>query len=101
MKIIKGDIHKEILKLPKDSYNLLYTNPPYNKLTKAKWDKILDWDFLFNEIFRVLKENGVCVLHSTQKFTVQLCSSGIKYFKYKYIWIKNNSTNFLLCKKQF
>jgi len=100
MELIEGDIHKVIKTLPSNTYDLLYTNPPFNSLTGAKWDKVLNWDELWDDIWRVLKPNGVVVLHSTQRFTIELASSQIKYFKYKYVWKKNNSTNFLVAKYQ-
>lgn len=100
MNLIEGDIHEVIKTLPSNKYDLLYTDPPFNSLTGAKWDKVLKWDELWDDIWRVLKPNGVVVLHSTQRFTIQLASSQIKHFKYKYVWKKNNSTNFLVAKYQ-
>tara|TARA_R110000823_G_C15897631_1_gene496635 strand:- start:62 stop:760 length:699 start_codon:yes stop_codon:yes gene_type:complete len=100
MELIEGDIHKVIKTLPTNTYDILYTNPPFNSLTGAKWDKVLKWDELWSDIWRVLKPNGVVILHSTQRFTIELASSQIKNFKYKYTWKKNNSTNFLVAKYQ-
>ena len=100
MKIIKGDIHKVIKELPSNEYDLLYTNPPFNGLTKASWDKILNWNELWEDIWRVMKPNGVVILHSTQRFTIELCGSCLNHFKYKMVWKKNNSTGFLSSKYQ-
>jgi len=100
MFLIQGDIHKIIKELPDNTYNLLYTNPPFNSLTGAKWDKVLHWDELWDDIWRIMKPNGIVILHSSQRFTIELCASDIKNFKYKYIWRKERATNFLLCKFQ-
>ena len=100
MELIQGDIHEVIKSLPSNKYDLLYTDPPFNSLTGAKWDKVLNWEDLWEDIWRVLKPNGVVVLHSTQRFTIQLCASQIKHFKYKYTWKKNIATNFLCTKYQ-
>tara|TARA_R100001369_G_scaffold44540_1_gene70654 strand:- start:1059 stop:1760 length:702 start_codon:yes stop_codon:yes gene_type:complete len=100
MELIEGDIHDIIKTLPSNKYDLLYTNPPFNSLTRAKWDNVLNWEELWEDIWRVLKPNGVVVLHATQRFTIELASTQIKYFKYKYVWKKSNSTNFLCSKYQ-
>lgn len=97
MEIIKGDIHKEILNIKTDSINLIYTNPPYNT-TENKWDKKLDWVFLFKEMWRVLKPNGVILLHCSIPFTYELIS--VEKPKYHYIWIKDKPTHFFHAKKQ-
>ena len=99
MKIIKGDIHQEIKKLETNKYDLLYTNPPY-AITKCEWDKPLDWNILWIEIWRVMKPNGIVILHSSMPFTYDLIKSQKLNPKYHYIWIKNKATNMLSCKYQ-
>tara|TARA_R110000751_G_scaffold43398_3_gene100221 strand:- start:2450 stop:3169 length:720 start_codon:yes stop_codon:yes gene_type:complete len=99
MVIIKGDIHKVIKTLESNSIDLLYVNPPF-AMTGAEWDKALDWNVLWTDIWRVVKNNGAVVIHSTQRFTMLLASSQLKNFRYKYTWVKNTNTNFFLCKKQ-
>jgi len=94
---IEGDCHKEILKLEDNSVDLIYTSPPYGT-TCAKWDKPLNWNIMFPELWRVLKPNGNIILHSAMPFTYEL----LKYEtpKYHYCWKKNNSTNFFKAKIQ-
>ena len=98
MNIITGDIHDVIKNLPSNTFDLLYTDPPFS-MTKASWDKDLRWNELWTDIWRVLKPKGIVVLHSTQRFTIRLCSSQLKYFRYKWIWEKNRVTNFFIAKK--
>ena len=95
--IVKGDIHDIIKTIPDNSIDFIYTDPPF-KITKAKWDKSLNWTLLFPEMWRILKSNGVIALYSSIPFTYEL----IKYEKpkYHYIWNKNNSTGFLTAKYQ-
>jgi len=97
MNIITGDIHDEILKLDNNSFDLIYTNPPYGS-TENKWDKKLDWQFLFKEMYRVLKPHGKIILHCSIPFTYDLIK--IEKPKYHYIWIKEQATNFFHAKKQ-
>ena len=84
---IKGDIHEVIKTLETDSIDFIYTDPPFNSQTKAKWDTNLKWDLLFTEMWRVLKPNGIIALHSAIPFTYDL----LKYEKpkYNYSWKKN------------
>jgi site-specific DNA-methyltransferase (adenine-specific) len=95
---IKGDIHEVIKTLEKNSINFIYTDPPFNSQTKAKWDTILRWDELFPEMWRVLKPNGIIALHSAIPFTYELLQ--YQKPKYNYSWLKNNSTGFLSVKYQ-
>jgi len=94
---IEGDIHDVIKSISPNSIDLIYTDPPF-QITKASWDKGLNWAELFPEMWRVLKPNGIIVLYSSMPFTYEL----LKYEKpkYHYSWIKNNSTGHLTCKYQ-
>jgi DNA modification methylase len=97
-RIIQGDNLEVIKKIETGIVDLLYSNPPFG-ITNAEWDIKLDWDALWPEIWRVLKPNGVVVLHSSMPFTFDLVNSQRKYFKYNYVWIKNIATNFFGAKK--
>ena len=90
LKYIHGDIHDVIKTLETNSIDFIYTDPPFNGQTKAKWDSTLRWDELFVEMWRVLKPNGIIALHSAIPFSYEL----LKYEKpkYNYNWSKNNST---------
>tara|TARA_R110002096_G_scaffold435323_1_gene660207 strand:- start:27 stop:728 length:702 start_codon:yes stop_codon:yes gene_type:complete len=97
VKYIENDIHNEILNIEDNSFDLIYTSPPYG-ITEAEWDKPLEWDMLFPQMWRILKPKGIIVLHSSMPFTYEL----LKYEKprYHYIWKKNKATNFLKAKLQ-
>lgn len=94
---IENDIHEEILNIQDNTIDLIYTSPPYG-ITEAEWDKPLKWDILFPEMWRVLKPNGIIVLHSSMPFTYEL----LKYEtpRYHYTWLKNRKTNFFKAKLQ-
>jgi len=93
----RADIHSKIKDIKDNTIDLIYTSPPY-AITKNKWDKPLDWDMLFKEMWRVLKPTGIIVLYASCPFTYEL----LKYEKpkYHYSWIKNNSTGFFKAKQQ-
>ena len=94
---IEEDIHTAIKNIDDNTFNLIYTSPPYG-ITNAKWDTALNWAELFPEMWRVLKPDGIIVLHSSMPFTYEL----LKYEtpKYHYSWKKNNSTGFFQAKLQ-
>ena len=99
MKYIEGDIHDVIKTIPDDSIDLIYTSPPY-AITNAEWDQPLKWDEMFPEIWRVLKKDGVCVLHASMPFSYELIKHSNPFPKYNYIWKKDNSTGFFSAKYQ-
>ena len=94
---VENDIHEEILNIQDNTIDLIYTSPPYG-ITEAEWDKPLKWDILFPEMWRVLKPNGIIVLHASMPFTYEL----LKYEtpRYHYTWLKNRKTNFFKSKEQ-
>jgi len=102
-KYICGDIHNVIKTLKTNSIDFIYTDPPFN-ITKCGWDKKIDWENLFPQMWRVLKPKGVIVLYASMPFTYDLLQIPFKYKyykpKYHYTWIKNNSTGFFSAKYQ-
>lgn len=102
MEIIQGDIHEVIKTLETNSIDICYTDPPFafgkKKHTECEWDLPLRWEELFKEMWRVLKPNGVIILHCSMPFTYHLIQTETP--KYHYTWIKDRSTNFFHAKSQ-
>tara|TARA_R110001606_G_C15155890_1_gene626365 strand:- start:84 stop:737 length:654 start_codon:yes stop_codon:yes gene_type:complete len=94
---IEGDIHDVIKTLETNTIDLIYTNPPYGT-TENEWDKALNWEELWKDIWRILKPNGVVVIHASKPFSYKLIQSQTP--KYNYNWIKTKPTNFFHAKKQ-
>ncbi len=97
IKYFCADIHQKIKDIDTDSIDFIYTSPPYGT-TQNKWDKSLNWEYMFQEIWRVLKPNGIIVLYASCPFTYELLQ--YEKPKYHYSWIKNNSTGFFNSKQQ-
>lgn len=72
---------------------------PYGT-TQNKWDSVIDLKKLWEQYTRIIKSNGAIVLTSQGLFTARLIMSNEEWFKYKIVWIKSKSTNFLNAKKQ-
>ncbi|NLH56575.1 MAG: site-specific DNA-methyltransferase [Rikenellaceae bacterium] len=75
------------------SIDAIICDLPYGT-TQNKWDSVLPLDKLWNEYNRLLKENGVIVLFSSQPFTSALVMSNPKNYKHEWIWQKDKGSNF-------
>jgi len=90
----------EIMKqLPDNSIDMVLCDLPYGT-TQNKWDSVIPLDELWKQYRRVVKDNGAIVLTSQGMFTAELMLSNPSMFKYKWVWEKSKSTNFLNAKKQ-
>jgi site-specific DNA-methyltransferase (adenine-specific) len=80
--------------------HLIYCDLPF-KMTQNRWDNIIPLEWMWSEFNRILKPNGVIVLHAMEMFSTLLMSTNPKQYKYKWFWKKGNKpTGFLNAKKQ-
>lgn len=98
-KVIQGDCLQVMKSIPDKSVDMILCDLPYGT-TQNKWDSVIDLKKLWAEYERVVKDNGAIVLTAQGIFTAKLVLSNEKLFKYKIVWIKSKSTNFLNAKKQ-
>ena len=94
-----GDCLELMKNIPDQSIDLILCDLPYGT-TRNKWDIIIDFEKLWAEYNRIIKNNGVIVLFGNEPFTSKLILSNIKNFKYKLTWVKDSCTNFLNSKHQ-
>ena len=97
--IIEGDCMEEMKKIPDHSIDMVLCDLPYG-ITQNDWDCYLPLDELWKEYKRIVKKDGAIVLTSSGVFTARLIMSNPKMYKYKWVWEKSKSTNFLNAKKQ-
>lgn len=81
------------------SIDLILCDLPYGT-TASKWDKVISFTKLWSEYMRIIKDEGVIALTANASFTNKLINSNEKYYKYKWIWIKNTKTNFVNAKNR-
>jgi len=98
-KVIQGDCLEVMSEIPANSIDMVLCDLPYGT-TQNKWDSVIDLDKLWKQYNRIVKKNGAIILTSQGVFTAKLILSNEKDFKYKIVWIKSKSTNFLNAKKQ-
>lgn len=97
--VIEADCLKVLPNIPDKSIDMILCDLPYGT-TQNKWDSVIDLKKLWREYMRVIKDNGAIVLTAQGIFTAKLILSNEEWFKYKIVWIKSKSTNFLNAKKQ-
>jgi site-specific DNA-methyltransferase (adenine-specific) len=83
--------------LEKGSVDLVLTDPPYGT-TACKWDNIIPFEPMWEQIWRVLKPNGACVLFGSEPFSSKLRMSQLAYFKYDWVWRKSRAVGFVNAK---
>ena len=92
--LFQGDCLEVMKGIPDGSIDLVLTDPPYGT-TQNKWDSVIDLERMWEQVWRVLKLNGACVLFCSQPFTTLLVSSQIKNYRQSLVWEKNKSTGHL------
>lgn len=97
--LFQGDCLRILPTLPANSVDLVLCDLPYGT-TQNRWDSVIDLPRLWKEYRRILKPGGTAVLTSQGIFTAKLILSNEEWFKYKIVWEKSKSTNFLNAKKQ-
>ena len=92
--LVEDDCLNAMRDIPERSIDMVLCDLPYGT-TQNKWDSVIDLEQLWAQYWRVVKPNGVVVLTSQGLFTAKLILSQEKWFKYKIVWVKSKSTNFL------
>jgi site-specific DNA-methyltransferase (adenine-specific) len=85
--------------IPDGSVDAIITDPPYGT-TACKWDSVIDFEPMWEQLNRIIKPNGAIVLFGSEPFSSALRMSNIKNYKYDWIWKKERLTNPLMVKKQ-
>jgi len=87
IKLYKGDCLEVMKGIETGSIDAIITDPPYGT-TACKWDSVIDFDLMWEQLNRIIKPNGAIVLFGSEPFSSALRMSNIKNFKYDWIWEK-------------
>lgn len=94
-KIYLGDCLEIMRGIEDQSVDCIITDLPYNT-TASPFDKLpIDLGKLWEQYKRIIKPNRAIVLFGQQPFTTRLISSNFEWWKYNWVWEKDNATNFL------
>jgi DNA modification methylase len=99
IELLNGDCLELMKLIPDKSIDAIITDPPYGT-TACKWDSIIDFKLMWQQLNRIIKPNGVIVLFSGEPFTSTLICSNIENFKYRLNWNKMQGSGFLNSKKR-
>ena len=94
-----GDCLEVMKDIPDGSVDAIITDPPYGT-TACKWDSVIDFELMWEQLNRIIKLNGAIVLFGSEPFSSALRMSNIKNYKYDWIWDKNKPTGMLNAKRQ-
>ncbi len=94
--IYEGDCLELMKDIEERSVDLILADLPY-QITQNTWDTIIPSDQLWSNYKRILKRSGVIVLSASGKFVRTLWNSCPEWYRYEWIWEKNNATGFLNC----
>ena len=92
--LLLGDCLERMKEIPDGSVDLILTDPPY-ATTKNKWDSIIPFEPMWEQLKRIIKPKGVIVLFAQTPFDKILGASNIDMLKYEWIWVKNRPTGHL------
>jgi len=97
--LFKGDCLEVMKSIPDGSIDAIITDPPYGT-TACKWDSVIPFDLMWDQLNRIIKPNGAIVLFGSEPFSSALRMSNIKNYKYDWKWKKNIPSGFQLAKIQ-
>ena len=92
-----GDCLEVMKTIEDNSIDAIITDPPYGT-TACKWDSVIDFELMWEQLNRIIKPNGAIVLFGSEPFSSALRMSNIKNYKYDWIWVKSTSAGFIHAK---
>jgi DNA modification methylase len=98
VKLYQGDCLKIMASIPDHSVDMVLADPPYGT-TQCKWDSVIPFDLMWDQLKRITKNNGAIVMTAMQPFTSALVMSNVKMFKYDWVWKKQKGTGHLNASK--
>ena len=95
----QGDCLEVMKTIPDGSIDAIITDPPYGT-TACKWDSVIPFEPMWEQLNRIIKPNGAIVLFGSEPFSSALRMSNIKNYKYDWKWLKSRTTGFQMVKKR-
>ena len=89
-----GDCLELMKDIPDGSIDMILCDLKYGT-KKNKWDSVIQFELLWEQYNRIIKDNGAIVLFSQMPFTVDLVASNYKDFRYEWIWEKLSASGHL------
>lgn len=97
--LIKGDCLEKMKDIESGSVDLILTDPPYGT-TACKWDSVIPFEPMWEQLNRIIKPNGAILLFGTEPFCSMVRISNINMYKYDWMWEKNDATDAMNAKNK-
>lgn len=91
--LMQGDCLERMKEIPDGSVDMVLTDPPFGT-TACKWDSIIPFEPMWEQLKRIIKPNGAIVMTASQPFSSILGVSNLGMLKYSWVWEKGRPTNF-------
>jgi site-specific DNA-methyltransferase (adenine-specific) len=98
MNLMQGDCLELMKQIPDGSVDMVLTDPPYGT-TACKWDSVIPFEPMWEQLKRVTKKNGAIVMTASQPFTSALGASNLPDLRYSWSWRKSAATGHLNAKR--
>jgi DNA modification methylase len=98
-KIHLGDCLELMNHIPDGSIDMILCDLPYGT-TACSWDMVIPFNKLWKQYKRIIKDKGVILLFGSEPFSSLLRTSNLDWYKYDWVWEKNNAGNFQLVNHQ-
>ena len=99
IELLQGDCLEVMKEIPDGSIDAIITDPPYGT-TACKWDSVIRFEPMWEQLNRIIKPNGAIVLFGSEPFSSALRMSNIKNYKYDWVWNKDRPSGHLNAKRQ-
>ena len=99
MELLHGDCLEKMKDIPDKTIPLIICDPPYNT-TPLHWDKLLDFNKLWDEFCRIRTLDGVVLIFGQEPFSSQVRLSNLKDYRYDWYWEKERLTNVFQVKRR-
>ena len=80
--------------IPDGSIDMILCDPPYGT-TACKWDSVIPFKPMWEQLKRIVKPSGAIVLFGSQPFSSFLIMSEPTWFRYCFVWEKTRVSGFL------
>ena len=97
IQLMHGNCLELMKSIPEESIDAIITDPPYGT-TACKWDSVIPFDLMWEQLNRIIKPNGAIVLFGSEPFSSLLRMSNIENYKYDWHWNKSSTSGFVNAK---
>ena len=97
LQLLFGDCLERMKEIPDGSIDMVLTDPPYGT-TACKWDSVIPFEPMWEQLKRIIKPNGAIVLFGNEPFSSHVRLSNLTDYKYDWKWDKVRGSNFATVK---